>query len=162
MRTEWLSLEALSGPTAPSTGGPMGTLTGRIMRDLHTFCGILLVGVLPLSRVGAQDRNPFSTPRAETKPGSSATFGRADSAGEGTFDAESRRVGTEFKGLDSVVYRLAPGSRLLVKTGKAGLFGFAGHSHVIWARRFTGRVVYYPNSPPSSHLDIAVPPDSLE
>ncbi|HEX3236193.1 MAG TPA: YceI family protein [Gemmatimonadales bacterium] len=62
---------------------------------------------------------------------------------------------------DSVVYRLDPGSRLEVKTGKAGLFGFAGHSHVIRARAFAGDVVYYPKSPASSHLRIIVQTDSL-
>lgn len=34
---------------------------------------------------------------------------------------------------DSTVYQVDPSSRLVVKTGKAGLFGFAGHSHVIRA-----------------------------
>lgn len=63
---------------------------------------------------------------------------------------------------DSVVYRLAPGSRLLVKTGKAGLFGFAGHSHDIQARTFEGRVVYYPAAPAHSHLAVTVVTDSLE
>jgi polyisoprenoid-binding protein YceI len=63
---------------------------------------------------------------------------------------------------DSVIYRLARSSRLQVKTGKAGLFGFAGHSHLIEARGFTGEVVYYPARPSSSHLDITVRTDSLE
>lgn len=63
---------------------------------------------------------------------------------------------------DSVVYHLAPSSRLLVKTGKAGLFGFAGHSHDIQARAFDGQVVYYPGAPSSSHLEITVLTDSLE
>ena len=63
---------------------------------------------------------------------------------------------------DSVVYRLAPSSRLMVKTGKGGLFGFAGHTHDIRARAFEGRVVYYPGAPPSSHLEITIPTDSLE
>lgn len=65
-------------------------------------------------------------------------------------------------GLDSVVYHLDRSSRLEVKTGKAGLFGFAGHSHVIRARAFSGDVVYYPNAPASSHLQITVETDSLE
>ena len=65
-------------------------------------------------------------------------------------------------GRDSVVYRLARSSRLQVKTGKAGLFGFAGHTHVIEARGFTGEVVYYPGRPASSHLDITVSTDRLE
>jgi polyisoprenoid-binding protein YceI len=62
---------------------------------------------------------------------------------------------------DSVVYHLDPGSRLVVKTGKAGLFGFAGHSHVIRARSMTGELVYYPDKR-ASHLRIKVPTDSLE
>ncbi len=65
-------------------------------------------------------------------------------------------------GADSVVYRLAPNSRLEVKTGKAGLFGFAGHSHSIRARAFTGQVVYYPRMADSSHLEITVAVNSLE
>jgi polyisoprenoid-binding protein YceI len=71
-------------------------------------------------------------------------------------------VDERLKASDSVVYRLARSSRLQVKTGKAGLFGFAGHSHVIEARGFTGQVVYYPGRPSSSHLDITVSTDSLE
>src|SRR5256886_9741034 len=38
---------------------------------------------------------------------------------------------------DSVVYRVSPISRFEVKTGKAGLFGFAGHEHVIQDRKST-------------------------
>jgi len=63
---------------------------------------------------------------------------------------------------DSVVYRLSPASRLDVKTGKAGLFGFAGHEHVIRARGFSGRVVYYPGAPAASRVQITVRTDSLE
>src|SRR5512133_892184 len=63
---------------------------------------------------------------------------------------------------DSVVYRLASSSLLQVKTGKAGVFGFAGHSHVIQARAFSGEIVYYPAHPASSRLDIRVLADSLE
>jgi polyisoprenoid-binding protein YceI len=63
---------------------------------------------------------------------------------------------------DSVVYRLAPSSRLEVKTGKGGLFGFAGHSHLIQARAFTGRVLYRPAAPAESRLEIRVPVESLE
>jgi polyisoprenoid-binding protein YceI len=62
---------------------------------------------------------------------------------------------------DSVVYHLDPGSRLVVKTGKAGLFGFAGHAHVIRARSMTGELVYRPDKR-ASHLRIKVPTDSLE
>src|SRR5262249_43506628 len=43
-----------------------------------------------------------------------------------------------------------------------GLFGFAGHTHVIEARGFTGEVVYYPGRPASSHFDITVSTERLE
>jgi len=49
----------------------------------------------------------------------------------------------------------------VVKTGKAGLFGFAGHTHVIRARAVSGRLVYHPGSP-TSYLRLEVPTDSLE
>lgn len=62
---------------------------------------------------------------------------------------------------DSVVYHLDPSSRLVVKTGKAGLFGFAGHTHVIRARAVSGELVYHPGKP-TSHLRLKVPTDSLE
>ena len=63
---------------------------------------------------------------------------------------------------DSVVYAVSPASRLEVKTGKAGLFGFLGHDHVIHARAFSGRVVYYPGTPASSRVEITLPAESLE
>ena len=63
---------------------------------------------------------------------------------------------------DSVVYMLSAASRFEVKTGKAGLFGFAGHTHVVRARGFAGRVVYHPNAPSESRLEIVVPADSLD
>ena len=72
---------------------------------------------------------------------------------------------------DSVVYELAPSSRLVVRTGKAGLLGFAGHEHLIQAREFSGRIVYYPQQPESSHvtvsiatgrLEVLTPPDTAE
>jgi polyisoprenoid-binding protein YceI len=62
---------------------------------------------------------------------------------------------------DSSVYRVDPSSRLVVKTGKAGLFSFAGHTHVIRARTVTGELIYRPGGPMSS-LHLAVPTDSLE
>jgi polyisoprenoid-binding protein YceI len=62
---------------------------------------------------------------------------------------------------DSVVYRVHPSSRLVVKTGKAGLFGFAGHTHVIRARAVSGELVYHPGKP-TSYLRLKVPTDSLE
>jgi polyisoprenoid-binding protein YceI len=62
---------------------------------------------------------------------------------------------------DSTVYQLDPSSRLVIKTGKAGLFGFAGHSHVIRARAVSGELVYHPGRP-TSYLRLEVPTDSLE
>jgi polyisoprenoid-binding protein YceI len=62
---------------------------------------------------------------------------------------------------DTVVYQVDPTSRLVVKTGKAGLFGFAGHTHVIRARTVSGRLVYHPGAPTSSLL-LKVPTESLE
>jgi len=63
---------------------------------------------------------------------------------------------------DSVVYELASSSRLVVRTGKAGLFGFAGHEHLIQAREFSGRIVYYPQQPESSHVTVSIATDRLE
>ena len=63
---------------------------------------------------------------------------------------------------DSVVYVVAPASRLEVTTGKSGLFGFAGHEHTIRARAFSGRVVYRPDSIATSRIEITVLTDSLE
>lgn len=65
-------------------------------------------------------------------------------------------------GLDSAVYVLADSSRFEVKTGKAGLFGFAGHEHLIRARTFSGRVVYRPDRVSDSRIEITVATDSLE
>jgi len=62
------------------------------------------------------------------------------------------------------VYDLAPAplTRFEVLTGKAGLLGFAGHAHAIQARSFSGRIVWYPDEPPASHVTISVATDSLE
>jgi polyisoprenoid-binding protein YceI len=49
----------------------------------------------------------------------------------------------------------------VVKTGTAGLFGFAGHKHVIRARAVSGELVYQPGRP-TSYLRLKVPTDSLE
>src|SRR5215208_2578052 len=62
---------------------------------------------------------------------------------------------------DSVVYHVDASSRLVVKTGKAGLFGFAGHAHVIRARSITGTLMYHPGQT-TSRLSLKVPTDSLE
>jgi polyisoprenoid-binding protein YceI len=63
---------------------------------------------------------------------------------------------------DSVVYTVSAASRLEVRTGKSGLFGFAGHEHRIRARAFAGHVVYYPRAPARSSVAIVIPADSLE
>jgi polyisoprenoid-binding protein YceI len=59
------------------------------------------------------------------------------------------------------VYRIDPASRLVVKTGKAGLFGFAGHTHVIRAGAVSGQLVHHPGTP-TSYLRLKVPTESLE
>jgi polyisoprenoid-binding protein YceI len=61
-----------------------------------------------------------------------------------------------------VVYLLAPASRFEVRTGKAGLFGFAGHEHRIRARSPSGRIIYRPNNPADSRVEIVVAAESLE
>lgn len=63
---------------------------------------------------------------------------------------------------DSVVYTLLPASRLEVRTGKAGVFGFAGHEHLIRARSFTGQVIYHGDAPARSQVEIVIPTESLE
>jgi polyisoprenoid-binding protein YceI len=72
-------------------------------------------------------------------------------AGEGRAQATS----------DPYVFQLSPSSRLVVKTGKAGLLGFAGHTHVIRARGVTGQLIYHAGMPTSS-LRLEVPTDSLQ
>jgi polyisoprenoid-binding protein YceI len=62
---------------------------------------------------------------------------------------------------DSTVYVLTGASRFQVRTGKAGLLGFAGHAHLIAARAVSGRVVYYPDAPASSRVEIVVLTESL-
>ena len=71
-------------------------------------------------------------------------------------------IGAAQSRADSVVYVLASSSRLVVRTGKAGLLGFAGHEHLIQAREFSGRIVYCPHQPQSSHLTISVATNGLE
>jgi polyisoprenoid-binding protein YceI len=63
---------------------------------------------------------------------------------------------------DSVVYRISPASRLDVLTGKSGLFGFAGHSHRIRARAFSGAIVRVPSDLTQSRVEVVVVADSLE
>ena len=63
---------------------------------------------------------------------------------------------------DSVIYDLAPASRLVVHTGKAGLLGFAGHEHLIQAREFSGRIVHYPYQPEASYVTVSIATGGLE
>jgi len=63
---------------------------------------------------------------------------------------------------DSMVYRVDSTSRLEVRTGKSGLFGFAGHNHVIRARAPSGVIVYVPADPSRSRVSVAVAAESLE
>jgi polyisoprenoid-binding protein YceI len=62
---------------------------------------------------------------------------------------------------DSGVYHVDPSSRLVVKTGKSGLFSFAGHTHVIRALGVVGDLVFHPGRPTSS-LRLKVPTDKLQ
>jgi polyisoprenoid-binding protein YceI len=121
------------------------------LRATFPAAALLLLGMA--ATAAAQQPDPFGARPA----GAAASPDDSDSE-PGLVPGIDQRVGTT----DSVVYRLASSSRLDVKTGKAGLFGFAGHAHVIEARGFAGQVVYYPSKPSSSHLDITVSTDSLE
>ena len=115
---------------------------------------IVLAAALASTRLPAQQPDPFGVRR----PDSAAAAGQTPRDGQ----APARPRPTVHFDADSVIYHLAPASRLEVKTGKAGLFGFAGHSHVIRAGAFSGRVAYYPKAPASSHLEITILTDSLE
>ncbi len=63
---------------------------------------------------------------------------------------------------DSLTYIIHQESRFKVETRKAGLLGFLGHEHVVRARAFSGRIVYYPEAPLRSRVEITVLSDSLE
>lgn len=62
---------------------------------------------------------------------------------------------------DSVVYLIAPGSRFEVTAHKSGVFSFVGHEHLIRARSFSGRILYFPSAPERSRFEIVVPAESL-
>lgn len=113
-----------------------------------------LTMALALSAATVRAQQPDAFRPAPSAPTASDS-GLSEAPLSGTVDERLRQ-------LDSVTYRLASSSRLQVKTGKAGLFGFAGHTHVIQARAFRGEVVYYPGNPSGSRLDITVVTDSLE
>jgi len=58
-------------------------------------------------------------------------------------------------------YDLVPQrSDLLVRTDRAGFFGFLGHHHTIRARRFSGTIVL-PNADGPGSLDVEIEADSL-
>jgi polyisoprenoid-binding protein YceI len=76
--------------------------------------------------------------------------------------AEAKFASAQSTAADSVTYRILPSSRFDVETGTAGLFGFAGHKHVVRARGFTGSVVYRPGNPSASRLQMTIPTNSLE
>jgi len=59
-------------------------------------------------------------------------------------------------------YRLLKESRLEVATGKAGLFGFAGHEHIIRATAFAGEVRFTPDDPRATTIRIRILTDGLE
>lgn len=63
---------------------------------------------------------------------------------------------------DARAYHLTPDSRLEVETGKAGLLGFAGHSHVIRATRFSGTVHYAAHDPAATTIAITILAEGLE
>jgi polyisoprenoid-binding protein YceI len=120
-----------------------------------------LVISLVLCARTAPAQQPFGVGRAEAgKPDPARCAEGAGKSGDGP--ALSGEIDQGVKALDSVSYRLLPASCFQVKTGKAGLLSFAGHSHLIQARAFRGQVVYYPKTPSSSHLEITVVTDSLE
>jgi polyisoprenoid-binding protein YceI len=123
---------------------------------------IALLLAWPLVPVRAQQSNPLGGAQADTARTQRQPDAGNDSGPASGGAAAGYRAPAGFGGVDSVIYRLAPSSRLEVKTGKAGLFSFAGHSHVIRARAFTGNVVYYPHAAARSHLQITVQTDSLE
>jgi len=123
---------------------------------------IALLLALPLAPVRAQQPSPLGGAQADTSKIQRQPKAGNDSNSRSGAAAAGPRTSAGFEGVDSVVYRLLPGSRLEVKTGKAGLFGFAGHSHLIRARAFSGTVVYYPHAAARSHLQITIQADSLE
>jgi polyisoprenoid-binding protein YceI len=116
---------------------------------------LALVLCLVASTAQAQQPDPFGGRPIDTHRSPEAVGSDSEPPLVGGVDAR-------LESMDSAVYRLASESRLQVRTGKSGLLGFAGHTHVIQARGFHGEVVYYPRNPSSSRLDITVVTDSLE
>ena len=81
---------------------------------------------------------------------------------EGALVIAPSRLCPQSQAADSVSYQVVSGSRFEVRTGTAGLLGFAGHSHVVRARAFAGRIVYSPADPAASRVELTVPAESLE
>src|SRR5579872_4870180 len=63
---------------------------------------------------------------------------------------------------DSIAYTISRDSRFDVQVSRAGAFSFLGHDHLVRARAFHGRAVYYPAATERSHIEIVVLADSLE
>ena len=80
----------------------------------------------------------------------------------GAFAGAPRMLRAQAQASDSAVYRVMPSSRFEVRTGTAGLLGFAGHNHVVRAQAFEGSVVYYPADQAASRVELTVPAESLE
>jgi polyisoprenoid-binding protein YceI len=59
-------------------------------------------------------------------------------------------------------YHLIHDSRLEVKTGKSGVFGFAGHDHLIRATAYDGEVKYEPEEPAATSIRIRIVTDGLK
>jgi polyisoprenoid-binding protein YceI len=134
------------------------------MQRTRTLYLVALLGALALRPARAQEPTFGTAPPDTTKSDTATPESRGATPGNDSGAAATAagpRVPPEIAAMDSVTYQLAPTSRLEVKTGKAGLIGFAGHSHLIHARAFSGRVVYYPKAVPSSHLEITIMTDSL-
>ena len=121
------------------------------MHPVLIFASVTSALVIVVPTLAAQQPDAFRPQAGDTETAED-TVGRLTSGGI------DPRLGT----LDSVVYRLTPDSRLQVKTGKAGFFGFAGHTHIIRANGTRGEVLYYPKAPSNSRLEITVRTDSLE
>jgi polyisoprenoid-binding protein YceI len=62
---------------------------------------------------------------------------------------------------DSVRYRVTDASRFDVLTRRTGLFGFAGHDHLVRAGALAGEIVDVPADPARSRVRIVIPAAAL-
>lgn len=62
----------------------------------------------------------------------------------------------------ATTYRILPSSRFEVRTTSEGVFGFAGHDHLIRAGAFGGSATYDAGEPSNSSVELVVHADSLE